>query len=1796
MPINPADYVDSIPATGRPAAPPSPAVGKRVNPADFVDMVPGEAPGPQTLGQEFRQGVLAGSANMTATLYGLADIAGAAVGSGTLREWARRGAELAEADAANLAPTVAQMSDIEDAGNFFDWAAGAIGQQVPTLASMIGTGGVAGAVARAGVKQAIRQGVRRSARATMSRQLPGLARRELDDVIRAQMDDPATQRLLRQAFSRGTGAGASGASFVQQAGDLQNQLTDAGITAPGTAIAGGAIAAALDAAPVAFLLDRVFPGVDRALSKAFVQDIAKTMGMQGALESGTEAAQEMVMLASRAYHDPSLDITSPANREQVLNAAAAGALVGALTGGAGEIASVAPRASRQTREATSRMADYVRQRVEVARSSAAATARDAPVPGASELRSAATNFFTEEVGPALTAAADRLNQGAAAVREALRTSELGVNLESAVRSLDDNIRRHVAPLMDQAVSALNSQVDAVRDQVATLAESERAAALRSALERIQKDIRDFVEKRIKPLVKAAEDDLAKEIQTANYDDEDPDADEFDQAEDLEDTASDVHYEEREGPSGEVFVREREGRDPSRQHTMVEIAERREPRAVAFGDVRKEAKTVRNKKTGKVSFTTYQVRTRGDDAVPLTRAAADETAANLRQLMPNVPADSINVEPKGDGFVVTVADLGNAEEIFENLRFLDGITQAAASARLNPNDARRIGVIKPGAKVNEKTGKRAVTRMDLPTLAITGMDMLERSGAELPEDRTRALLMGLDNILARMLDQGYTLERGFDELRGKLLTDDMEVGKARARVGRNWTAARREDVLAERERQLTVDVLERGDEVEDDGDDGDVISRPEPDAPVFDVGGRTGPDRGLGKQENVTDTEAAQNEATKRAPRIGAKAARQWYDSRAQVRVGIASVSPSRQSEIADLVTELLGIAGLRSRVFVVDKAGAQTLIEHGHPLTPNLVNAQLEKNMGRIIMHGDDAIIYLSERTLNDWRGGSLDAAKVRTFIVLTHEIGHLVEKTYYKRLSPELQEQLYNGFLKWAKENPDRSHSKNFDEWMANQFVAWASRDQAPSNAVESFFDTVVKTLRKIYDFIRQKYTLSESFAEFMDGVRAAARGSESKNPFAEHFRNEGVVGRVYFANVQQMDSDNVINLTAQPDEGFDTELPALTTGLRARVNKILNDYPGVKQAAVRTWDTAMWLHDQLTSSLNGSLRRMKLPAADRLADIFNRTPGAERSAPTYYNNVQLYQALFAKEFNRILGKMDAKQKAAVIKQLIAGERKSPEAVAIFAAFSQMHDYMVEAGLPVNRIENYFPRVWDTEKVIANAAAIEAELIKLGVKPDVAVKIVAKMAEGAAARGQSPLSDVPYGGFLEERLPLLDNPVFDQYQSTDLDRTVERYLSAVVKRAEFNRFLGQDARKLKKGQKWNPKAKLDKIMSDAANQGATGAQLAQMTKAVDALLGRVGRDLPVNARRTMAWIMTYQNMRLLLFSTLSAFPDIVGPAIRSGSMKSAFKSLRDGFREIADKGSDLNEMARTWGIISDTLNQHVLTEHFDNHWLPERARKLNDKFFRAIQLERWTNFTRAAALAVGRDFIKRKAAEGDSAALAELGLTPDDVKAWIASGERTFGAGGFDSTAESDRRVAEALIQFVNESVARPNASQRPLWASNPAFMLLFHLKSFMYSFHDTVGRRLYHNFQQAETPWQKAMIVAGPAAMMLALTAAGLELRELIQYKMFGRRAPTDSQSAPDYVWNLALRAGLLGVSQLAIDWEEADERGQVPLAAVAGPTVQQISDFVAKPASQTVPKAIPGVSQMPALRDAVRDIAPL
>ncbi len=1664
------------------------------------------------VGEEIAFGLDRGVGQLATSFYGLTSVVAESFDSDVLRDFSQEGVDQEAIRGFLHSASIDSLDSVENAGDFFRWSVGTLSQQVPILASIFASGGIGGALAKRAAASAVRGGVRASAEAHLAKSGIVATEREVFATVTKMLNDKIMNQQMHQSFLRGVQGGATAGAFGLETGGIQNELIEAGISAPGTALLGGLAAASLEALPVTNLIGRMFPGVNKKLAKSYIRGVAEAVGVQHLLESGTEAAQEVVALAARAFHDPSFDISSPANKARIFEAAVAGALVGGVTGGIGQTAAHLSRKTAQVgidvAEGAGKMRDYVKGNINPKQPRPEAGTL---LPGMAEIGTVLSDFAGETITPLMTSVRQKVSDSLDSVRKAAGQGINVAGLQRNIDEVDQIIRSRVGPELAFLNEHLTGLVERISERAKELTEPKRRAFLAEQIKDIKKQIISWTEQRIQPIVDQAEQDIEDRIKTADYGDED-----------------------------QLFEESIFPRDTQR---------------VTFGQ------SVRQTRGAGDTAVTSRVRTRDDDAVPFTsREGADNAVADVQRLMPTLAPDAIEVVETDGTFLIAVNDIGAAEEVFDQLRFNDGVLQATENSRANPDPARRIQVRRPGAK--------GFTRMDVPTLALTGADLAERGDVRVSANASKRGVQGIDTIIGRMLDQGYVIKGGTAALNAAIL---FGSGKGALSVGQ-----------ARRRAQFVPD--EQVEKTEDTG-------------PVFDA--RQDAQEITDAQKPITETEAGLNRSSKVAPnkRQRIEQAARWWTRRPRVHVAFESVGNQTQLDIMDLVEDLMNAAGLRTRVLVADAAVAARLIQEGHPMFTQVEQAIAEDPAARIIMNGDEAIIYMSERVLIDMKNGDESVARMNTFAVIAHELGHLVEQAYYQKLSPELQNQ-----LKAAHENS--GSPKVFEEWMADQFVGWAARAEPASGPMETFFQQVVDVMQKIFTVLRDAYGLNETFKQFMDGVTNKAADDRAINDFARHFQNEGVTGHVWFGLPQSADFDVPVN-------------PFTDSKIVKQLRAALDANPQIKQAAIRTWESMIALRDQYVFTLQGRLRELPFAAGNALANKLDRTPGTARTEATYFNQSTLNQAVFTSLFNDIIKDMDADAQTRAMAELLAMDGttstlQDPNAIAISNVLEQLYNYMRSKGLPVERINNYFPRVWDSVLVTQNSEKLMELLLERDMPNAQAQQLVDWMSTtGEEASFQSNLNDtlhdIPQENFLKNRNIILNDPAFNEFRDTDLTGILEKYSQAAVKRAEFNASFGEPA---VDGQEWNKTGQLDRLKEQARLEGATEDDIQFMDEAVDAALGRHipnPKFATKRARAVMAWVMTYQNMRLLLFSTLASIPDIVGPAIRSNDMRLAYGAAKENFADIVNQESDLNQMARVWGIISNSMNQHILNEHFDNHYFPERAREVNEKFFRLIGLQKWTNFTRSTALAVGIDFMKQQtelANNGDAKGvdnLAQLGLTAEEVTAWIEGGEKTFGAGSYNlddvgGQNAHNQKVAQAMIQFVNESIMRPNPAQRPLWASNPSLMLVFHLKSFMYSFHNTVMRQMGANMSAANTPWQKAYAIAMPGLMLMAFAGLGLELRELIQYKMWGRAGRTDRMEGLEYMMELIDRAGLFGIAQMVDDVGSAKGRGNSPLLALSGPTVNQLNDILAKPFSQTVPKGIPIVSQIPALRKLVRDVTPL
>ena len=401
-------------------------------------------------------------------------------------------------------------------------------------------------------------------------------------------------------------------------------------------------------------------------------------------------------------------------------------------------------------------------------------------------------------------------------------------------------------------------------------------------------------------------------------------------------------------------------------------------------------------------------------------------------------------------------------------------------------------------------------------------------------------------------------------------------------------------------------------------------------------------------------------------------------------------------------------------------------------------------------------------------------------------------------------------------------------------------------------------------------------------------------------------------------------------------------------------------------------------------------------------------------------------------------------------------------------------------------------------------------------------------------------------------------------------------------------------------------------------ADVKEFMRVTDALSGRLGQDsMSPTARKITGGLMTYQNILTLLFATLSSFPDAVGPIVRSRDFAGAREALRGMMEVIGGANArERRKLMHDLGVAHRSTTEQALLEVYGAEMMPATLKKINDKFFQYTGLEAITAFSRIMAGNVGIRFIQRhakQALDGNAESkryLSELGLTPDEANSlnknekmysqMLADGTAFDSHGNLTPDAQLAEKVQKAVNQFVDESVVRPDASQRPVWASDPRFMLVWHLKSFAYSYAKVIMKpvfkeAIYQFNKNGISPQVAVPLVVFALPVMLA-SALGLRLREFIQYDVphglgiehFDR--PSAQREFDEYLYDVLRRGGILGPAELAINAMEADDRKRSALVTLLGPTADHLNTLLQFDAYKAVARSVPVLSQMPEFKAVV------
>lgn len=608
--------------------------------------------------------------------------------------------------------------------------------------------------------------------------------------------------------------------------------------------------------------------------------------------------------------------------------------------------------------------------------------------------------------------------------------------------------------------------------------------------------------------------------------------------------------------------------------------------------------------------------------------------------------------------------------------------------------------------------------------------------------------------------------------------------------------------------------------------------------------------------------------------------------------------------------------------------------------------------------------------------------------------------------------------------------------------------------------------------------------------------------------------------------------------------------------------------QKATELWPTVTKFFTKAFFTADARIRDTNIPAFIKIADQMFTPVGEQDKGPGMLQTRYMTANRMQNALHDIMESIPKAEHPSIMNALRGtGTSKYPVAVGklqklLDGIFKYMkdHDVKVVEWNPkandgkgayeehdINHVKDYFPRYYDRQKIFENQddfvkALTTAQPDKGYSNPmslEEAQDVVKKVLRNTKVDPQE--NDFVAGltyfapNAQKRTLPVPD-AVLAPYLHQDLLGTMYSYINYVTRRAEYASRFG------------NQGQEIEAAVEQARSQGATVDDIRTFNQAVMAMEGSLGFDIKPQFKQILGGIVTYQNYRLLSMALFTSLVDPMGIAVRGGGPAEAFNAFARGIRNIISENKDqAYHLAKTVGAISAATEAHMLADSYGTQFLTSWQRKANDFLFKWNGMESWNRSMRVAATAAAERFIIRHVTDPNEHSeryLRELGLTPDSVRIQNSSLVLT-------------EPVKQAIVQWVDGAVLRPNAAMRPVWMSDPHWMVLAHLKQFTYSFQKTIVARVVHeiengNYTPAYYMLSYVPLIIASDFLRAAVTPGGLDDEKMKKLGLGG------------LVTRGVQRAGLLGPGQYAVDAYGDLGHGKIPVTSFLGPTGQQLWDF--------------------------------
>jgi len=894
-----------------------------------------------------------------------------------------------------------------------------------------------------------------------------------------------------------------------------------------------------------------------------------------------------------------------------------------------------------------------------------------------------------------------------------------------------------------------------------------------------------------------------------------------------------------------------------------------------------------------------------------------------------------------------------------------------------------------------------------------------------------------------------------------------------------------------------------------------------------------------------------------------------------------------------VLTKAINALKLKMPVTIVTKSYWENLPNKADLFDGNLPEGLVDKvseqisgmgnnNAGKYIGFKNHHLLVVNEAVGNE----------LAQTITAMHELGHALFREERRNVleNEGLRKRLYKAFLKAKNREgaPAQYEGPNrFEEWYADQVAMWGLKlaggiaAAKPRNQVESYFKQLVMKLRNMWNSLRndmqRRFSPTENFSPDFD---------------------------TYIQEVVNRSKETIKGQSDKWTEAFvvrelESEIKRQAPAPMARLLRLIESIVG------RTGVNLVLPADNALRNIGSGVGKAKQAALSIAKMMYSRSG---EGGLGFLQLSTLQKNEFMNQLETLLGTdLYSPENQAAFDQALSDTPTADldgKARQIRLFLERMHDeYISQApGVQVRKLKDFFPVRLDFVAINENKEGF-ARILFENQDPNKRQKTYEEMLAVVKTMLEEGSIQEQYDPNFEDET-LIDP--YDDNVKANL-RAARRLTKGVPKEALNDagflkppqEALGNYIRDIVKYVEWQRAIKdengNDKLAAALKTLEQANPEFKQQAEEIlDVYLGYQSAPLSPLLQKANSWLGFLQILTTLAFAAISSFSELAGPIIRSREFAALRPvALKAAIQTMNRKESQ--ELARQLGLVTSQSMAHAIIDPASQEYMGETQRRWTDGWFKVTGLEWFTRFTREFGANMSREFIlyhARKPSPDSERYLKELGLTAEEVLTWDTN----------EFTTPVGRKVKLAMQKFTESSVIRPNAAERPIWASDPRFMLIFQLKGFAYAYGKVIVGGLMAEIKKRQadprftTEQERFLAMTSMLALTgfaaMPFTMLGLELKEFTKFSLAAilpgveasdRYFRSDSMDWGSYMFEITDRAGLLGPWSLLLGAQTSAQYGGSAVGSILGPSVESFERLFSDGLNAIPDRMIPVYSQL-------------